>query len=192
MVVTQHRRTGRFLLLIGTLAWAAACVSGGSDGGTNDGPECYANSDCPGGHECSKGVCIGYVGCSSSSSCRTNEACLDGVCRLNCTSSSDCDGEGLICGTDTQHCKPGQNPSRPQSQPQSGSGGTGSTGAGGSASHGGATGTGGAAHGGAASAASTGGAAPAGPSVAGQAAGVAGGPASAAAGMSSGAGHVGF
>jgi hypothetical protein len=193
MVVTQHLRTGRFLFLIGTLAWAVACVSGASDGGTNDGPECYSNADCPGGHECSKGVCVGYVGCLSDSNCRTNENCLDSVCRLRCSAGDDCDGEGLICGSDTQHCKPGQNPTRPQSQPQSGSGGTGSTGAGGSASHGGAPATGGAAHGGSASAASSGGA----PGIAGGTSaglGVAGGPpsGSAAAGMSSAAGRAGL
>lgn len=188
MVVTQHRRTGRFLLLIGTLAWAVACVSGGSEGGTNDGPECYSNSDCPGGHECSKGVCVGYVGCGSG--CRTNETCLDGVCRLQCSSNADCEDEGLICGSDTAHCKPGQNPTRPQSQPQSGSGGTGSTGAGGS------PGTGGAAHGGALNAASAGGMPGVGgsaPAAAGQASGVAGSTAAfAAAGSSSVAGHAGF
>jgi hypothetical protein len=158
-------------------------VSGESDGENNPGPECYSNSDCSGGHECSKGVCVGFIGCGSG--CRTNETCLDGVCRLQCSNNDDCETEGLICGSDTAHCKPGQNPSRPQSQPQSGSGGTGSTGAGGAASHAGAPGAGGAAHGGAPNVTSSGGM----PGVAG------GAPASTAAGtagLSSSAGHVGL
>lgn len=182
MIVTKHRRTGRFLFLIGTLAWAVACVSGGTDGGSNDGPECYASSDCSAGHECSKGVCIGYVGCGNG--CRNNEDCLDGVCRLKCYGASDCEDEGLVCGTDTAHCKPGPNPTRSQSQTQSGTGGTGSTGAAGtSASHGGggsggASAVGGATNGGAptigaASAPSTAGV----PGAGGAAAGAAGGPA---------------
>src|SRR5579862_38002 len=136
MVITKHRRVGSQVLLLVTLGWAVACVSGGADGGNNSGPECYSNSDCPSGRECSMGVCVSYVGgcVSDPTRCRHNEDCLDNVCRLNCASSSDCEDEGLICGSDTQHCKPGQNPTEPQSQPQSGSGGTTSSGTGGSGS----------------------------------------------------------
>ncbi len=137
MVIPKHRRVGSLLLLLTSLGWAVACVSGGADGGNSAGPECYANQYCSNGRECSMGVCVGYVGgCANPGGtiCRNNEDCLDNVCRLKCDTSSDCEGEGLICGEDTQHCKPGQNPTRPQSQPQSGSGGTTSSGTGGSGS----------------------------------------------------------
>ncbi len=134
MVITKYRRAGSLLLLLGTLGWSAGCVSGGDPGGNDNGPECYSNSDCSGGRECSSGICLGFKGCSSGSDCRNNEDCLDSVCRLKCESSSECTDQGLVCGNDTQHCKPGQNPTRPQSQPQSGSGGTTSSGTGGSGS----------------------------------------------------------
>jgi len=136
MVITKYRRVGSLVLLLGTLGWSSGCVSGGDPGGNDSGPECYSNSDCSGGHECSMGVCVGYVGgcVATPSRCRNNENCLDDVCRLTCDNTSECSDQGLVCGSDTQHCKPGQNPTRPQSQPQSGTGGTTSSGTGGSGS----------------------------------------------------------
>jgi len=131
MVVTKYRRSA-FIVVLCSLAGAMACVSGSADDVANDGPECYANADCPSGRECSGGICIGYNGCGNG--CRNNEDCLDNVCRLQCTKLSDCDDQGLLCGTDTQHCKPKPNPTRSQTQTQSGSGGSGSTGSGGSGS----------------------------------------------------------
>jgi hypothetical protein len=121
-------------LLLG-LSFLGACVSGGADGGENNGPECYSNTECGGGSECSGGICVGFVGCAGGTACRNNELCMDGICRLECEQASDCSDLGLTCGTtDTLHCKPMPNPSRPQTQPKSGTGGTTSTGAGGSGS----------------------------------------------------------
>jgi hypothetical protein len=132
MVIAARRHMGAFALLLGGLTFLGACVSGTADGGTNDGPECYSNSDCSGARECSAGVCVPYVGCSTASTCRNNEDCMDSICRLQCEQPADCEDQGLTCGvSDTQHCKPAPNPTRPQTQPKSGTGGTTMTGTGG-------------------------------------------------------------
>ncbi len=158
------------LALLG-LSFLGACVSGGVDeAGTNSGPECYSNSECTGARECSAGICVPYVGCSGAANCRNNEDCMDGICRLQCEQPVDCEDQGLTCGSDTQHCKPAPNPSRPQQQPKSGSGGTTSTGGGGGM--GSAAGMGGAAGMGSAGTGSAGGT----PGTAGSPAGVAGAP----------------
>ena len=130
MVIKKHRRSALVVVLC-SLAFAVACVSGSADDAGNDSPECYTNTDCPGGRECSGGICVGYTSCGNG--CRNNEDCLDNVCRLQCTKIEDCEDQGLTCGTiDTKHCKPKQNPSRSQTQTQGGTGGTGGTGSGGS------------------------------------------------------------
>jgi len=148
----RERRVGSFLVLLGTLAFA--CVSGGGDDPAKSGPECYSNSDCQGGHECSGGICVGYYPCSSDDGCRNNEDCLDGACRIPCKVDDECEDQGLICGNgqgESQHCKPAPNPTRGQTKTMNGTGSTGSTGtagapsnaAGASSSKGGAPGAGG-------------------------------------------------
>jgi hypothetical protein len=117
------------MVVLLSLACAVACVSGSADDTGTNGPECYTNADCQAGHECSGGICVGYNGCGNG--CRNNEDCLDNVCRLQCTKLQDCEEEGLLCGSDTQHCKPKPNPTRSQTQTQSGTGGN-SSGSGGS------------------------------------------------------------
>jgi hypothetical protein len=129
----RERHVGSFLVLLGTLAFG--CVSGGGDDPAKTGPECFDNSGCQGGHECSGGICVGYYGCASDDDCRNNEDCYDHACRIPCKFDDECEDQGLVCGNaqgDTQHCKPAPNPKRGQTQTMSGSGGTGSTGSTGS------------------------------------------------------------
>jgi hypothetical protein len=130
MVVAKYRPAAFFAVLL-SLGFAEACVSGGTDEVGNNAPECYGNQECTAGHECSAGICVPFNGCGNG--CRNNEDCLDNVCRLKCTQASDCEDQGLLCGTDTKHCKPKPNPTRSQTMTQSGSGGT-SSGTGGSGS----------------------------------------------------------
>lgn len=138
MVKGKRRRAGWAAVLLACLVGTTACVSGGSEEPGVDGPECYANADCQAGRECSGGICIGFHGCGGGATCRNNEDCIDGVCRLPCERSTDCEDRGLICGTkDTQHCKPAPNPTPPQAETMSGTGGSAPAPTGGAASAGG-------------------------------------------------------
>ena len=100
----------------GTAGSGAMAGAGTAGSGAMAVPECYSTAECPGGHECSAGICIGYLYCDDSSACRSNQDCLDSVCRVPCTQNAECEDEGLVCGNsqgDTRHCKPAANPPRP-------------------------------------------------------------------------------